>query len=112
MQAEHRREHVDDDIEHRGAIVLGGVVVEAGRLLVDGVAQGAAVLDRVAGPAVPATTVAAAQAAVTRANARTSTASRERPSALVPHEVPLRALRSFHRKIGEPDRTTASIDIS
>jgi hypothetical protein len=60
MQAEHRREHVDHDIEHRGAVVLGGVVVEAGRLLVGGIAQGAAVFDRVAGPAVPAASSAAA----------------------------------------------------
>jgi hypothetical protein len=28
MEAEHGREHVDDDIQHRGAVVLGGVVVE------------------------------------------------------------------------------------
>ena len=53
MQTEHRREHVDHDIEHRGAVVLGGVVVEPGGLLVGGVAQGAALLDGGAEPRCP-----------------------------------------------------------
>ncbi len=82
MEAEHRREHVDDDIEHRGAVVLGGVVVEPGRLLVGGVAEGAALPDRVAGPALSASPAVTAAGGDDEGERDGEHGQPERPSAL------------------------------